>query len=385
LSTIFDIAREAGVSITTVSRALNGYSDVSETTRRRVVEIAQSHNYYPSAAARNLQGGRTDTVAFAPLLREHMESEQFFKEFLGLLTLSAFRHNLSLLATIADTPSHTHRIYRELAGSGRVDGVILADIKPQDERIALLGSLNLPFIAFGRTADFADLNYPLVDVDNAAGTRAVVDYLVSKGHRRLAYLSGPFNTSYSLHRYSGFCQSLEEHGLTVDSHFVIADLQEHGDTAQAVARLLSPNGGKNLRPTAIVAANDHLAWQVIQELQDRGISVGSDRTTDSIAVTGYDDLPFAGYVHPSLTTVRQPIAAISDILLDLLVTLIKNEVESKKKLSPEAKMTGHIRGRHTGLHKQDEASGGARSEQPTRWIGPMQALVAPELVVRASA
>jgi DNA-binding LacI/PurR family transcriptional regulator len=171
----------------------------------------------------------------------------------------------------------------------------------------------------------------------------------------------------------------------VDSHFVIADLQEHGDTAQAVARLLSPNGGKNLRPTAIVAANDHLAWQVIQELQDRGISVGSDRTTDSIAVTGYDDLPFAGYVHPSLTTVRQPIAAISDILLDLLVTLIKNEVESKKKLSPEAKMTGHIRGRHTGLHKQDEASGGARSEQPTRWIGPMQALVAPELVVRASA
>ena len=121
MSTIFDIAREAGVSITTVSRALNGYSDVSEATRQRVMEIAQSHNYYP----RNLQGGRTDTVAFAPLLREHMESEQFFKEFLGLLTLSAFRHDLSLLATVADTPSHTTKIYRELAGSGRVDGVRL--------------------------------------------------------------------------------------------------------------------------------------------------------------------------------------------------------------------------------------------------------------------
>ena len=213
MSTIFDIAREAGVSITTVSRALNGYSDVSEATRQRVMEIAQSHNYYPSAAARNLQGGRTDTVAFAPLLREHMKSEQFFKEFLGLLTLSAFRHDLSLLATVADTPSHTTKIYRELAGSGRVDGVNLADIKPADQRIALLGSLKLPFLAFGRTADFANLEYPLVDVDNAAGTRAVVDYLVGKGHKRLAYLSGPFNTSYSLHRYDGFRESLKQHSL----------------------------------------------------------------------------------------------------------------------------------------------------------------------------
>lgn len=385
MSTIFDIAREAGVSITTVSRALNGYSDVSEATRKRVMEIAQSHNYYPSAAARNLQGGRTDTVAFAPLLREHMESEQFFKEFLGLLTLSAFRHDLSLLATVADTPSHTTKIYRELAGSGRVDGVILADIKPEDERIALLGSLKLPFVAFGRTADFAELKYPLVDVDNAAGTRAVVDYLVGKGHKRLAYLSGPFNTSYSLHRYSGFRESLKQHGLPLDERLVIADLQERAETAEAVARLLEASKDGGRRPTAIVATNDHLAWQVIQEMQARGISVGSDPTGDSIAVTGFDDLPFAGYVQPSLTTVRQPIAAISDILLDLLVMLIKNEMQSKRKVSTSAKAIRLAQDKQSGGHKQVDRPGTAKSEQPVRWIGPMQALVAPELVIRDSA
>src|SRR5215204_4412108 len=130
MSTIFDIAKEAGVSITTVSRALNGYTDVSDKTRKRIIEIANSFDYYPSAAARSLQGGQTRTVAFAPFLQEHMEAEQFFKEFMGLLTISAFRHNLSLLATVADDPSHTNRIYRELTGSGRADGIILADIKP---------------------------------------------------------------------------------------------------------------------------------------------------------------------------------------------------------------------------------------------------------------
>ncbi|HST04666.1 MAG TPA: LacI family DNA-binding transcriptional regulator [Chloroflexia bacterium] len=386
MSTIFDIAREAGVSITTVSRALNGYSDVSEITRRRVVEIAQSLNYYPSAAARNLQGRRTDTVAFAPLLREHMESEQFFKEFLGLLTLSAFRHDLSLLATVADTPSHTDKIYRELAGSGRVDGIILADIKPQDERIDLLGSLDLPFVAFGRTADYADLKYPLVDVDNAAGTRAVVDYLAGKGHSRLAYLSGPFNTSYSLHRYSGFRESLRQHNLPIDDRLVIADLQEPSDTTGAVARLLSlgenEHESKSLRPTAIVAANDHLAWQVIQELQRHGISVGSHPTGNNIAVTGYDDLPFAGYVQPPLTTVRQPIATISDILLDLLVMIIKHETESKKKVTLPAKAIRREPNEQVGMEKRANTG---RAEQYVRWIGPMQALVAPELVIRASA
>ena len=166
---------------------------------------------------------------------------------------------------------------------------------------------------------------------------------------------------------------------------MIADLQERADTADAVARLLEPREDGSRRPTAIVATNDHLAWQVIQELQERGISVGSDPTGDSIAVTGFDDLPFAGYVQPSLTTVRQPIAAISDILLDLLVMLIKNEMQSKRKVSPSAKAIRLAQDKQSGGHKQVDRPGAAKSEQPVRWIGPMQALVVPELVIRDSA
>lgn len=338
-----------------------------------------------------MQGGRTDTVAFAPLLREHIESEPFFKEFLGQLTLSAFRHDLSLLATIADTPSHTREIYRELVGSGRVDGIILADIKPEDERIGLLSAMGAAFVAFGRTADYESLHYPLVDVDSQAGIRAVVDYLVGKGHRRIAYLSGPLNTSYSLYRHIGYREGLKGHGLPFDNRLVIADLQEHSNTGLAVARLLSlgddrGSEGISARPTAIVAANDHLALQVIQELQDRGIAVGSDLNSGSIAVTGFDDLPYAAYVQPSLTTVQQPIAAISEIILDLLVLLIKSGAGSKKKAQLPARPVNQpqdeqlVSGTHVGL-----LSGSAKLDPVVSWIGPLQALVVPELVVRTSA
>ncbi|MDQ6693615.1 MAG: LacI family transcriptional regulator [Chloroflexota bacterium] len=389
MSTIFDIAREAGVSITTVSRALNGYNDVNEVTRRRIVEIAQLLNYYPSAAARNLQGGRTDTVAFAPLLREHIESEPFFKEFLGQLTLSAFRHDLSLLATIADNPSHTREIYRELIGSGRVDGIILADIKPEDERIGLLGSMGVAFVAFGRTADYESLHYPLVDVDSQAGIQAVVDYLVGKGHRRIAYLSGPLNTSYSLYRHTGYCEGLKRHGLPFDDRLVIADLQEHTDTNLAVARLLSLGADNHeeetARPTAIVAANDHLALQVIQKLQDRGITVGSDLGVKGMAITGFDDLPYAAYVQPALTTVQQPIAAISEIILDLLVYLIKSGAGSKKKAQSPARPVDRPHDEQAKGERNETPLDGAKLDPRVRWIGPLQALVAPRLVVRSSA
>jgi DNA-binding LacI/PurR family transcriptional regulator len=384
MSTIFDVAREAGVSITTVSRALNGYSDVSEKTRQRIIEVARSIDYYPSAAARNLQSKRTDTVAIAPMLREHVESEQFFKEFLGLLTLSAFRHNLSLLATIADTPSDTNKIYRELARSRRVDGILLADVKPQDERIDLLRSLDIPYVAFGRTSDYMEAPYPLADVDSQAGIETVVAYLVAKGHRRIAYLSGPFDTSYSLHRYSGYREGLKKHGLPFDERLVIANLQEHTDTIQAVDTLLLH--GEELRPTAIVTTSDYLALQVIRELQDRGTKVGSSE--GSIAVTGFDDLPLAGYIRPSLTTVRQPIAAIADILMDLLAEAMENHADSRKKPPTPDGESASPREQHEKVGKGQSRGPTyqqARADMRVRWIGPNQVLVEPELVVRLSA
>ena len=320
--TIFDIAKKAGVSITTVSRALNGFSDVNEQTRRRIVEIAEDLQYYPNAAARNLQGKRTDTIAFAPSLGDHNDRRSFFKEFVGMLALASFNHNLGLLVTGSESLEGSIQSYRELAGSGRVDGLILADVTPQDERIAVLQELGLPFVVFGRTESYATTGYPFVDIDGAAGIAQMVDYLVSKrGHTRLGYLNSSFNTSYSRYRYQGYYEALTQHGLELDERLVIPNLLEPEDVQQAVQQMFSLPVGE--RPTAIVTASDALALTVVQSLLNLGLEPG--KKTGQIAVTGFDDLPFAAFIQPGLTTVRQPIETTCQVLLDLLVAIIRND------------------------------------------------------------
>ncbi len=354
MATIFDIAKKAGVSITTVSRALNGYSDVNEKTRQHIMAIAEELNYYPSAAARSLQGKKTNTIAFAPLLNQHVEAEPFFKEFTGVMALACFKHDLSLLVALVDTTRNVEEIYRELAGTGRVDGIVLSDIKPVDERINLLLRLGIPFVAFGRTTGYADLNYPFVDVDGVAGLETVVDYLYKKGHRRLAYLSGPLEMSYAFHRYEGFLRGLKSHELHEDKRLVIGNLQLPEQAYAAIKQIFSLPAAE--QPTALVAGSDDLALHVIQAVSDNGREVGSG--PDQIAVTGFDDLPFAAYLQPGLTTLRQPITTTCTALLELLVGMLKNKDELAPVL-PE--LPGMVR------------------------VGPKQVLLIPELICRESA
>ncbi|MBN9386814.1 MAG: LacI family DNA-binding transcriptional regulator [Chloroflexi bacterium] len=354
MATIFDIAKKAGVSITTVSRALNGYSDVNENTRQMIVQIAEDLNYYPNAAARSLQGKKTNTIAFAPLLNDHQEAEPFFKEFTGVLALASFRHDLSLLVTLVGKNRNLEEIYRELAGTGRVDGIILADIKPQDERIPLLQSLKMPFVAFGRSLDYERLNYPFVDVDGKAGVAKVVAYLHETGHRRIAYLAEPFTLAYARDRYDGYRQGLETAGLTEDPHLLGQNLQNEESVATVLRPMMELPEDK--RPTAIIAGNDYLALHVLEMLPKFGFSPGKGE--NQVAVTGFDDLPFASFLQPALTTLRQPITSTCTVLLDLLVALIKNQDEPASLLTP---------GPGTTL------------------VGPKQVLLQPELIVRASA
>lgn len=354
MATIFDIAKRAGVSITTVSRALNGYSDVNENTRQTIVQIAEDLKYYPNAAARSLQGKKTNTIAFAPLLNDHLEAEPFFKEFTGVLALASFKHDLSLLVTLVGQNRNLEEIYRELAGTGRVDGIILADIKPQDERIPLLQSLKMPFVAFGRSFDYTSLNYPFVDVDGKAGVEKVVAYLTGNGHRRIAYLAESFSLAYARDRYEGYRQGLQAAGLAEDSRRVGLNLQSEGSVAKALKPMLALPEAE--RPTAIVAGNDYLALHMLELLPKLGFSAGRD--PGQIAITGFDDLPFASFLQPALTTLRQPIVSTCTVLLDLLVTLIKN---------------------------QDDPATLLNSRPDLTLIGPKQVLLQPELVVRASA
>jgi LacI family transcriptional regulator len=254
---------------------------------------------------------------------------------------------------VADSPAATAEVYREVAGTGRVDGIILADVKPEDDRISLLQEIGIPFIAFGRTMQYADLAYPFVDVDGAAGIQAVMDHLYKRGHQRIAYLSSPFNTFYALDRYRGFSQSLAERGLEVDPRLVIHELQQPEEVAAAVTQLLALPTLE--QPTAFVTDGDRLAVGVLTALEHRGIPVGPAQ--GQVAVTGFDDLAFAAFLRPPLTTVRQPIAAACETLLSLLIA----QIRSKETAALVATEPGVVR------------------------LGPEQILLEPQLVIRGSA
>ena len=333
MATIFDIAKEAGVSITTVSRALNGYSDVSEKTRQKIVAVAERLNYYPNAAARSLQGKRTNIIAFAPRLYDDREIDLFLKDFaflrdfIGTLSLASLKHDLSLLVTLPEKPKDLREVYRELAGTGRVDGVILADIEPHDERIELLNELDLPFVAFGRTMDAASLSYPFLDVDGLTGMSTMVNYLHQQGHERIAYLSGEFRATCMYYRYDGYQQAMAKAGLSADPALFIRDVQEEAGTKDAVEMLFSLPMAE--RPTAIITSHDRLALSALYSLNEAGLTVGRDRKQGQVALTGFDDLPFAAFLKPSLTTLRQPVEAACTILVDMMASILKNEDEFK--------------------------------------------------------
>ncbi|HLZ55887.1 MAG TPA: LacI family DNA-binding transcriptional regulator [Ktedonosporobacter sp.] len=321
MRTIHDVAKAAGVSITTVSRALNGYSDVSEKTRQRVKRVAGELGYRPNATARNLRVKRTNTIAFAPCAPKHVDSKLFFKEFIGILAFDCFQHNLSLLATLPFSEQYEAEMYQELAGTGRVDGIILATIQPQDIRIPLLQKMGVPFVAFGRLVDEKNLSYPFVDVDGKTGVRKLVDYLYTQGHRRIAYLSDTLGPSFLYYRRNGYLESLHNHGLPEDPRLMAMGMQRLEDIAREVTRMFALPA--EMAPTALVTSNDQLALYALTTVREMGQSIG--KGPGQIAVASFDDLPFAAYVEPALTTMRQPMEDLSKLMLALLVSILKHE------------------------------------------------------------
>jgi len=313
--TLKDLAARLGLSVTTVSRALGGYSDVAETTRLRVVRAAEEMGYVPDATARRLQKGRTDTLGFVIPTFGPRFSDPFFSELLAGIGNEAARNNADLLVSTRPPDTAEERdAYRRMAEGRLVDGLLVVRTRVQDWRIAYLTELGFPFVAFGR-ADL-DVDYPFVDVDGAKGLQLVTQHLIEQGHRNLAYISAPLDLMFSVHRQAGFESGLARGGLSLQpDRVVVGDLTEAGgfQAAQALLDLLP-------QPTAIVACNDLMAIGAISAVQRRGLQVGRD-----VAITGFDDIPLAEHCHPPLTTVRQPIYEIGCRICQMLNHISRQE------------------------------------------------------------
>lgn len=311
MATVYDVAREANVCIATVSRVFNNRNLVSEATRSKVMRAAEKLNYTPHLGARSLMSKRTDTIG---IILPDMHGA-FFSEFVKGADHAARERGLHLLL------SCSHDNAKEMAAAlssmrGRVDGLVvmsplispsaLQKFAPKDMAVVIVNGGNQ------RT------NYATVSLDNREGAFKMTEHLIEQGHQRIALISGPANNQDAKQRKLGYIRAMEKMLPNSELDIVEGDFSENSGY-QAGLEILS----RGSNPDAVFASNDAMAIGCLSALQDHGLSVPQD-----IALAGFDDIPLARYIRPSLSSVGVPIAEVGKKALDVLVSKLREKEES---------------------------------------------------------
>ena len=310
--TIKDVAKAAGVSVASVSRALNGHENVTDDTRRRIVGVAKRLRYMPNGTARSLITRRTHTIG-AVLPDLHGE---FFSELIRGMDSAARARGLHLLISSSHgSASGVGEVMRAMRG--RVDGLLI--MSPHADADVLADNLptTLPTVLMNTRVPAG--KYVSLSIDNYGGAYSMVQYLIHCGHRRITFISGPANNFDADERLRGYRDALAK--LRPDDATTVfpGDFTEESGYRAATHMCTLDNP-----PDAIFAANDMMAVGCLFGLTERGVSVPAQ-----IALAGFDDIPIARFVHPPLTTVRVRIADLGRCALErLAMQLEQTEIEA---------------------------------------------------------
>ncbi len=310
--TIRDVAAYAGVSVTTVSYVINNNPLIKPATRQRVRDAVRELGYHPNTIARNLKANQTRMIGYAWHVAEDLvRRNPLLDLFLYELAEHGETHGYHIL-TFTQPIRNGLNAYEHLIFTNRVDGFILSDVSYDDTRIQHLLALKVPFAAYGRSNDAWD--FPYVDVDGKRGIQLAVEHLLSKGHERIAFISYLSGTRFGDLRLKGFLEAMQQAGLPVQEAWIVHSPNTLEHAFQASRQILSTKP----RPTAIVCANDVMAFGAKRYVDGLGWEVGTD-----VALTGYDNTPVAELI--GLTSVRQPIALIANKVIELLLGEISHQ------------------------------------------------------------
>lgn len=267
------------LSQTTVSRALNGYPEVSEDTRRRVADAAKRHGYRPNPSARRLATGKTGMIGYVLPTGRAVDIDPHFVEFLSGLGDYARAHELDLALSPADAGDE-ETTYRRIIANRQVDAVYVSSPRPKDRRVTLLHQLGLPFIVHGRTEGL-DFAYPCIDIDNESSFHEAGRLLVQLGHRRIALINGDERQTFAIHRLRGMRRALIAAGLDLPPSLHRAESMTEENGYRATRSLFE----QDPRPTAIACSSLIMALGVTRALRDIGLSVPGD-----VSLVAHDDV-----------------------------------------------------------------------------------------------
>jgi LacI family transcriptional regulator len=292
------LARNLGISKTTVSRALNGYPEVNVKTRERVLAAAKEAGYEANPMARSLAVGRTNVFGIIyPLLASDLGDPMFLSVVGGMAAaLEKVKMNL-IIAPVS--PQNELPSYEHMVKGKRVDGLVVSRTMVHDERIGYLVKKGFPFVAHGRT-ELAQ-PYAWFDFDNEAGIRMAVESLLGLGHQRIALVSAPLDLNFACQRKASFLGAMARAGLEVDPRYLVDNTLDRRTGYQAMQALLACSP----RPTAVVVDNHLSGVGAVRALRDAGVAIGSEM---SVIVWGSIEDSIVGL---NLTTIDQPDADLA--------------------------------------------------------------------------
>jgi LacI family transcriptional regulator len=313
-----DLSELLKLSQTTVSRALNGFPEVSEETRARVRAAAELHGYRPSAAARRLATGQSGTLGIIFPSERNLLGDLLFTEFLEGCLEKAAELGYDVTLAMATGAQSEEAVYRRTVRSARVDGMILSTPVLSDPRIALLEGLKMPYVLHGRTR--VDTPYPHLDIDNEGAFFAATQLLTNLGHTRIALLNGETRHTYAADRLSGYTRALAQRAIAINPKLISSSimLESHGISAAEELLSLSPE----IRPTAFLCSSLSLAAGVQRTAKAKGLVIGRE-----ISLIAHDDRVHgfrAEDFDPPLTATQSSIGDAGRRIVELLIARVKD-------------------------------------------------------------
>ena len=324
VTTILDVAHRAGVSPMTVSRVVNGESNVRPATRAAVLTAVKALNYTPNPAARSLAGAEAARIG----LIYSNPSASYLTEFLVGALDEASRTSVQIMLEKCDATSAAERgAVRKLVASGAAGVILPPPLCESHDVLDELKLAGLPTVAvatgrFGKEA-------ACVRINDYAASREMTNYLLTLGHRRIGFIKGHPNQTASLERERGFASALADAGIKLDPALLVQGYFSYRSGLDAAENLLT----LKQMPTAIFASNDDMAAAAVSVAHRKGLDVPRD-----LSVVGFDDTSIATNIWPELTTIRQPITAMAEVALDLIVQAIR----SHKRNGGETKSVDHL-------------------------------------------
>ena len=311
------VAEKAEVSVNTASRAINNKPDINENTKKRILKVAQELGYIRNAAAVALRTKKTGTIGV--VIADNRNP--FYAEVLNGMEETAREKNYHIIFT------NTQRDYKKeeeainLLLAKRVDGLLIAPVQDREDDIKKLIEANIPFVIVGR--NFNDIELDAVYNDEVKGGFLAIEYLIKKGHKRIALIDGFLYKSPAKGRLEGYKNALKKYEIPFDDALLTVGDIDVKDGYKRTKQLLE----KGLNFTAIFAYNDIMAFGSMQAIKEKGLRIPED-----IGLVGYDNIPFSSLISPALTTIRLKKQDLGVESVKLLLSRINGNREKNKKI-----------------------------------------------------